>query len=189
MNVCKAFKKALHMVEYEQVTHPDLKLQERVLCYELYHQLRLLEMREVIDFRPARLQGELNKQAQHLFHEKEPIPDFLVHEPGTDNHNLGVVEVKRASANNEDLQYDLWKLARFANHSELRYHEVILLISGKQEELNQAWTRIKRLSTRTGTTIQVLLHEVVNASIEHRKIKYSEAKGPGPKGAREVASA
>lgn len=58
------------MVEYKQVTHPDLKLQERVLCYELYHQLRLLEMREVIDFRPARLQGELNSKHNTCFTRK-----------------------------------------------------------------------------------------------------------------------
>jgi hypothetical protein len=71
----------------------DPVYRERVYCYELYHQMRLLW--------PAnssyRLNGEVDKSAHPYFQELgagKPKPDLLVHQPGTGRYNHAVIEVK-----------------------------------------------------------------------------------------------
>lgn len=75
---------------------------ERIYCYELYHQLRLLmgPMRE--QFPHLYLQGELRKyQVPELLEamnigelDGNYMPDFLLHTPGNANDHPYVIEVK-----------------------------------------------------------------------------------------------
>ena len=59
MSLLPVFREALRRVDPEQVDHPYLHVQERVFCYELYHQLRLMEVEERAKgrelFHPVRL--------------------------------------------------------------------------------------------------------------------------------------
>ena len=171
MTVLDAFVRALQRVELDRIHHPQLGTQERVLCYELYHQLRLLEESGDFDCRPASFQGELNKQAQELFLRRQAIPDFLLHEPGTHEHNLAVVEVKRASARWKKIACDVSKLARFAH--QLCYKErILLLFNSEGEGLDTIRKRIVGSYAGGDTTIDVLFYDVRNGSVDHCQITY-----------------
>jgi hypothetical protein len=37
------------------------------------------------------------------FHVREPVPDLLIHDPDTNDHNLAVIEAKRTGAAKDDL--------------------------------------------------------------------------------------
>jgi hypothetical protein len=67
-------------------------LRERVYCYELYHQLRCI-LRDDIDTGLV-LTGEPDKQGNPSFPDIHPIPDFVLHEPGSHKRNRAVVEVE-----------------------------------------------------------------------------------------------
>ena len=171
VTVLQAFARALQKVERERVYHPELGVQERVLCYELYHQLRLLEEGGEFDWHPASIQGELNKQAQHLFREEQAIPDFLVHQPGSHDHNLAVVEVKRASAPWNKIDGDVRKLARFAD--QLHYEERILVVFNSEGEgLDEIREDIVGSYVDGDTTLDVLFYDVRDGTVDHRQITY-----------------
>ncbi len=98
---------------------------ERVYCYELYHQMRPLWLSDSL----YRLNGEIDKSAHPYFRKsrKQPKPDFLVHEPGT-NNNYAVIEVKSApGASSSGICKDLQTLSDFKN---LGYQRAIYLIYG-----------------------------------------------------------
>lgn len=180
MTALEAFKSALERVSIEQINHPFLGVQERVLCYELYHQFRLLEENESMeDFRPARLQAELDKDAQHIFKnhfgESEPVPDFLLHKPGYDSHNLAVVEVKRAEAENNLILHDLKKLFFFSQRP-LSYRERILIVAGNRNKLNRSHHLINSINSgrlEECVAVQVLFYDHDRRSLEHQQIMYN----------------
>ncbi len=180
MTALEAFKMALERLPFEQIYHPFFGIQERVLCYELYHQFRLLEENGTIeDFRPARLQAELDKDAQHIFEQQfgqsEPVPDFLLHKPGYDSHNLAVVEVKRSEAENNKILHDLNKLF-FFSQPRLRYRERILIISGSGNDFNRVHRLINSINSsrmRNRIAIQVLFYDYNRSSIEYQQIMYN----------------
>jgi hypothetical protein len=169
MTAVDAFVMALERIEPDRIDHPQLGVQERVLCYELYHQLRLIEERGQPDWHPVRLQGELNKQGQHLLAGKQAVPDFLLHHPGTAEGNLAVVEVKRTSAGWSRIVSDVTKLARFAH--ELDYKErILVLFNGKGERLDRVRSRIAQSYSRGDTTIDVLFFDVGNRAVDSCQI-------------------
>jgi hypothetical protein len=113
MTPLDTLRRAATSIELDQVFNPELGVQERVLCYELYHKLRALEEAGTVSFLPARVQAELNKSGQlylrvtleEIYRSEgatlnwkvsEPIPDLLIHEPGQEHLNLLVLEAKRA---------------------------------------------------------------------------------------------
>jgi len=103
-----------------------LKYRERVYCYELYHQLRLL----LGDDFPYKLNGELDKKS-HSIILGEKKPDFVIHVPGEMEQNLVVMEVKTLSTIQADINSlieDIKKLKRFI--SEAKYYRAIMLIYG-----------------------------------------------------------
>lgn len=100
---------------------------ERVFCYELYHQLRMLMDQHQQVFQNVYLQGELKKmQILHLVERLglEPlssafIPDFLLHSPSVAEEHPFIIEVKTdRSLSWEDIAADLSKIAEFMT----RYH-------------------------------------------------------------------
>ena len=70
---------------------PSGIVRERVFCYELYHQLRLL----VDNTQKLTLNGEIDKRGHPDFKEEDrKNPDFVFHIPGQHEGNTIVCEVK-----------------------------------------------------------------------------------------------
>lgn len=87
---------------------------ERVYCYELYHQFRLLTGN--VPAEEPRLFGEVDKKGHPSVSDdiKGTIPDFLVHVPGSMEFNVACVEVKMAGRLTKDNAIDDWsKLLSF----------------------------------------------------------------------------
>jgi hypothetical protein len=102
---------------------------ERVFCYELYHQIRV-QMEEFSKnkpelFRHIKLQCELKKDFIHEIVENyfkvkrldaEYIPDFLLHTPGNFTNQHLIVEVKsNPQLSFNSIQKDLLKIQEFIN--------------------------------------------------------------------------
>ena len=127
----KCLMKAIQNIDahYFQLTvarNDELIYRERVYCYELYHQLRLL----LGDDFPYKLDGELDKKSLRIISGEEK-PDFVIHVPGEMEQNLVVMEVKTLVAVKGDinkLRNDFGKLERFI--SEAKYYRAIMLIYG-----------------------------------------------------------
>ena len=123
---------------------------ERVYCYELYHQMRLLWPSDC----PYRLNGEVDKRAHPYFREGgEPKPDLLIHEPGSGN-NYCVIEVKSCRASDAGIEKDMETLTRFT--IEIGYPRAVYLIYGK--EAAELITTLERHAAVVQAPIEVWLH-------------------------------
>ena len=103
---------------------------ERVYCYELYHQLRLLWPQ---DSKYA-LSGEVDKSGHPLIRGNgldNRKPDILIHIPGNMDNNLLVLEVKPVNGNAEGMKKDLETLTAFRRHG--RYKRAFFLVYGSDE--------------------------------------------------------
>lgn len=116
-----------HYFKIRVADSEKLIFRERVYCYELYHQLRLV-IGDI--FLPCKLDGEVDK-ASHPNIENacgKKKPDFIVHKPG-DMKNLVVIEVKPVTVgDSQELKDDLKKLKCFLTKA--KYHWGIMLIYG-----------------------------------------------------------
>jgi hypothetical protein len=87
----------------------DPVYRERVYCYELYHQMRLLWPNECQLF----LNGEIDEQKHSYFGDgKYPKPDLLVHVPGHGT-NYAAVEVKSHDPRKRHIVKDVNTLSLF----------------------------------------------------------------------------
>lgn len=94
--------------------------QERIFCYELYHQLRL-KFNDV----KLKLHGEPVKRGHPDF---DPIiPDFIVHQPGTHENNFVIIEVKGVIIKTEIID-DLNKIYRSIDNPTTHYQYGIFLL-------------------------------------------------------------
>jgi hypothetical protein len=113
--------------EYFQVPtsyDPDGISRERVFCYELYHQFRII----LGDEYPFTLHGELDKSGHINFHhELQSVPDFLVHKPGTHDGNMVIIEVK-GRFDRRNILLDLLKINKFISDPNIHYHHGIFLL-------------------------------------------------------------
>lgn len=106
-------------------------LYERVYCYELYHQMRR-RWPETNLF----LTGEIPKRGHEIIMasvENAVIPDFLIHEPGTMDHNHAILEVKSSQANAVGIRKDLATLDQFCVR--VGYQRAIYLFYGGNIDL------------------------------------------------------
>lgn len=101
----------------------DMVYRERVYCYELYHQWRLTNSIK----EPIFLNGEVDKRA-HPIIQGSQIPDFLVHEPGTMENNIMIVEVKSISSPTRLITRDFRKQLDFIQ--KYRYFGAVQLLFG-----------------------------------------------------------
>lgn len=102
---------------------------ERVYCYELYHQLRLL-WPDPSDFA---LNGEIDKSAHPVLTGlgvNGRKPDFLVHRPGAMADNYAIIEVKPCRVSSADIAKDIETLSLF--RGSVGYARAILLVYGDQ---------------------------------------------------------
>ena len=109
-----------HYFQISVADSEELIFRERVYCYELYYQLRLV----IGDIFPYKLDGEVDK-AGHSTIEKacgKKKPDFIVHKPGGMNKNLVVIEVKPVTVgDSQELKDDLKKLKCFLTKAKYRW--------------------------------------------------------------------
>ncbi len=101
-------------------------LRERHYCYELYHQMRRLwpTHHQYI------LSGEIDKHSHHFIRDlvgSFPIPDLLVHMPGTMN-NEAIIEVKTTNLQHAGIVKDITNLSTFVEKAD--YKRAIFLIFG-----------------------------------------------------------
>ena len=108
----------------------DPVYRERVYCYELYHQLRVLWP----DESQYSLGGEVDKAGHPLIRDNgldNCKPDFLVHIPGNMGGNFAVVEVKPIRSSRQAVQKDIETLANFVTHAQ--YEKAIYLFYGNPD--------------------------------------------------------
>lgn len=146
--------------EYFQMPQADSDsvYRERVYCYELYHRIRASW--GALGYT---LGGEVDKNG-HAFFRETPFanakPDFLVHDPGSMNRNLAVVEVKSATSDTASVIEDLEKLSWFCDNA--GYYGGIQVIYGsswtsRRNQALAAWFKKKQQN------IILLWHEDVGA--------------------------
>ena len=104
---------------------------ERVYCYELYHQMRLLWPSDC----QFLLNGELDKSAHPILGElgvASSKPDLLVHRPGSMSHNHAIIEVKKATTPKHSIRKDLSTLDLFIRKA--HYQRAIYLFFGNEAD-------------------------------------------------------
>lgn len=104
----------------------DPAYRERVYCYELYHQLRVIWPET-----EYYLNGEVDKAGHPKFKRmlaRGSKPDLLVHRPGYMKGNHTIIEVKTEEAHRGDIKKDIEKLSLFVN--EVGYKRAIYLFFG-----------------------------------------------------------
>lgn len=139
------------------------KYRERVYCYELYHQMRLLWPR------PTKLQlnGEVDKVAHPILKECRAKPDLLVHQSGSMDCNYAVIEVKPSDSKvaKRRIIKDLETLSRFKR--ECAYQRAIYLIYGN--DTNCVKKRIEDVASNLPglAEIELWLHEGPEQKARH----------------------
>ena len=103
-------------------------VRERIFCYELYHQMRLIQSaRGLTD---VQIHGEIDK-SEHvaLDSDARKNPDFVFHVPGMMKGNAIVVEVKGKIEGNyqEGVYKDIVTLSKFTDNKHY-YHSGVLII-------------------------------------------------------------
>ena len=114
---------------------------ERVYCYELYHQLRILLDKDE-HLRSYSLGGELDKRGHPII--RHYVPDFVLHKPGAMD-NLVVMEVKPSHAPVAGLHKDIKTLQDFVS-PEIGYQCGIQLVYGSTDA---AIKRFRKEITKT----------------------------------------
>ena len=103
-------------------------VRERVFCYELYHQMRLVQSaRGLTD---VQIHGEIDKSGHVAFDRNaRKNPDFVFHIPGMMQGNAIVVEVKGKIEGNyqEGVYKDIVTLSKFTDNKHY-YHSGVLII-------------------------------------------------------------
>ena len=103
-------------------------VRERVFCYELYHQMRLVQSaRGLTD---VQIHGEIDKSGHIAFDRNaRKNPDFVFHIPSMMQGNAIVVEVKGKIEGNyqEGVYKDIVTLSKFTNNKHY-YHSGVLII-------------------------------------------------------------
>lgn len=88
-------------------------VRERVFCYELYHQVRLMISEKYNQFH---IHGEIDKRGHdHFMRNEQRNPDFVFHVPGEMRRNFCVIEVK-GKLSQDDMFKDFTTLTTFIDN-------------------------------------------------------------------------
>lgn len=136
---------------------------ERVYCYELYHQLRLIWPINS----PFELSGEVDKSGHPLIRGNNldnTKPDFLIHTPGDMNGNHTVIEVKPITAGERGIRKDLATLTAYCKDA--GYKRAIYLFYGypPRKEISTLIDQFKDQPGINLDLIEVWHHEAVGSS-------------------------
>ena len=103
-------------------------VRERVFCYELYHQMRLVQSERGLN--DVQIHGEIDKSGHIAFDRNAwKNPDFVFHIPGMMQGNAIVVEVKGKleGTYQEGVYKDIVTLSKFTDNKHY-YHSGVLII-------------------------------------------------------------
>jgi len=134
---------------------------ERVYCYELYHQMRVLWTSNEFT-----LNGEVDKRGHALLRRlglRLASPDFLIHSPGSMNGNHAVIEVKHTLAA-DDIEKDLQTLRSFV--AVAGYARAIYLVFGCPDT-QKVITKIASVNATLDehhVPVELWLHESIGTS-------------------------
>ncbi|KML32336.1 hypothetical protein [Rossellomorea marisflavi] len=118
---------------------------ERVFCYELYHQLRKImehnKLKENVILQAELRKAQVGSEVEQLFELKSIdgvyYPDFLIHEPHTNDNQDLIIEVKaNPRLTVKDMKKDILKIDQFINRYEYK-KGIFLAINIKEDKLNQ----------------------------------------------------
>ncbi|PSR32026.1 MAG: hypothetical protein C7B46_16090 [Sulfobacillus benefaciens] len=141
---------------------PPLQMwRERVYCYELYHQLRMILPQETKN--GVMLFGEMDKKSHPLIHHGT-IPDFLYHRPGKSGYrnNVAIIEVKSIQRMREHLAICRSIETLQDTQHQLHYQISLLYIFGDQDADTEKWIRDKIIQEQKGNApFHVLWHQHV----------------------------
>lgn len=150
-------KEALNEIDpsYYQVTttYGDV-VRERVFCYELYHQMRLVQDK----FNLRTLHPEIDKSGHTIFEKGDKKnPDFIFHKPGEMMGNEVIIEVKGRI--NEGMFKDFNTLSSFCQKYNYKVGYFILFgksLSNLQSQLNKKENLDVIMKYRTASNIIVI---------------------------------
>lgn len=144
---CRAISQEYMLLPVHGVENPQYR--ERVYCYELYHQVRLV----LEDSRfPYFAGGEIDKTGHPLIrnnHLDQVKPDLAIHIPGDMGRNLCVVEAKPVNLQNDELLADdLRKLTSFRLFGQ--YQSACFLLYGQRakDSLETVAARVSAAANR-----------------------------------------
>ena len=103
-------------------------VRERVFCYELYHQMRLVQYERGLT--DAQIHGEIDKSGHVAFDKNtRKNPDFVFHVPGMMQGNAIVVEIKGKleGTYQEGVYKDIVTLSKSTDNKHY-YHSGVLII-------------------------------------------------------------
>ena len=150
-------------------------VRERVFCYELYHQMRLIQSQRGLT--DIQIHGEIDKSGHFEFDkDAQKNPDFVFHIPGMMQGNAIVVEVKGKIEGNyqEGVYKDIVTLSKFTDNKHY-YHSGVLIIYNYtyDEFLRKIGEFLKnRLQEKKFSTdkIMILCKKSKNSPLQIRKL-------------------
>jgi len=147
---------------------------ERVYCYELYHQLRLLDRTGLGRDAGApayRLSGELDKAGlRSVTDDGRHKPDFIWHIAGNPHGNAAVVEVKHVRGM-RGMDKDLATLAKFLSVDDDRAYSLGVVLVFGTENRHNVGARVRAalpdgLDPAAADRIRVLFHGSVGGGLD-----------------------
>ena len=155
LNPIESIMKAMKKITDRNLTvkRTDLppKRRGRVYCYELYHQMRLLN-----EFGDFTIHGEIDKRGDHSFNRSNP--DFVIHHPGRNQRedNFVTIEVK-VSDDLFGIIVDLEKLAYMITKHNYQYGVFILVGTSMDWLKNNGKEAIQHLSKSSNALHQIYI--------------------------------
>ena len=113
-------------------------VRERIFCYELYHQMRLIQSQRGLT--DIQIHGEIDKSGHFEFDkDAQKNPDFVFHVPGMMEGNAIVVEVKgKLEGTYQDgICKDIRTLSKFTNNTHYYRLGVLIIYNYNLEEFRQ----------------------------------------------------
>jgi hypothetical protein len=148
------------------------RYRERVYCYELYHQLRLLtcDGQYAGEHGTYLVSGEIDKAGLgSVIEGGRHKPDLVWHVPGSDE-NATVVEVKAAPATVSGLRKDVATLSAFTNAPDRPYQQGVLLVFGEPDE-QRLRLKVARAARQTRDEVAATTDGEVDLSASWNRIE------------------
>lgn len=123
------FARRSRKLSSEDVQDAKERWLERPYAYEFYHQMRSCWREDC----HLIISGEISKKGHSVFESLDagkPIPDFLIHRPGSMVNNCAVIEVKSQNAYRKGIYRDVEKLLTFKYR--IGYRQMIYLFFGEE---------------------------------------------------------
>lgn len=147
-----------YQVEYMKLNGTIGKqYRERVWCYEFYHRLRETNLPDD----KLIINGEIDKSGNDNFIDKIN-PDFIIHEQGSNDKNLCVIEVKLNLDNKSGIEKDLGNLTKMLKKHHYKQAIFILINHSKNELAN-----LKLSLSKYDDRIIILCKQSFNSKIEN----------------------